>query len=137
MFSCKICEVFRNTFFEEHLQAFLFPLVARLWMWLIDMHQIPWISVNILENAPINCFDYVRVLNIPDHLTYLKGFWWMPQALNVSEFWIWHSCLCKGYTEFWICLSMAQYASIIQGYGSICLNVPQYTWTWLNIAECL
>ena len=38
----------------------------------------------------------------------------------------WHGCICKGYAEFWICLNMAQYVSIIHEYASICLNVPQY-----------
>ena len=38
----------------------------------------------------------------------------MSRLLNVSEFWIWHGCICKGYIEFWICLNMAQYASILK-----------------------
>ena len=41
----------------------------------------------------------------------------MTWVVNVSWFWIWHGCRCKGYTEFWICLNMTQYASI-------CLNMP-------------
>ena len=61
----------------------------------------------------------------------------MPKALNVPGLWISHCCICKGYTEFWIYLNMAQYASIMPGYTSICLNVPQYAWKWLNIAEYL
>ena len=35
------------------------------------------------------------------------------------------------------CLNIAQYASIMPKYTSLCLNAPQYAWTWLNIAECL
>ena len=61
----------------------------------------------------------------------------MPQVLNGPRFWIWDGCLCKGYTEFWICLE----------YGLTCLNnentsgmntpyIPQYAWPWLNIAGC-
>ena len=34
----------------------------------------------------------------------------MPQVLHVPGFWIWHSCICKGYAEF--------------DYTSICLNNP-------------
>ena len=60
----------------------------------------------------------------------------MPRVLNVPEFWIWHSCICKGYKEFWIYQSLAQYATIISEYASISLNVPQYAaWTRLNIVE--
>ena len=33
------------------------------------------ISVNILENAWINCSDYARALNMHDHLTCFTGFW--------------------------------------------------------------
>ena len=31
----------------------------------------------------------------------------MPWVLNMSGLWIWHDCICKGYTESWICLNMA------------------------------
>ena len=61
----------------------------------------------------------------------------IPGVLNVPEFWIWHCCTYTCYTEFWIWLNMAQYASIMPEYASICLNFPQCLWTWLNIAECL
>ena len=60
----------------------------------------------------------------------------MPQVLNMPGFWIWHCCICKDYTEFWISLNMAQYASTMPEYVSICLDVPQYDWPWLNIDEC-
>ena len=45
---------------------------------------------------------------------------------------IWNGCICKDYTEFWICLSMAQYATTMLEYASVCLNAPQYAWTSLN-----
>ena len=45
--------------------------------------------------------------------------------------------ICKGYTEFGIYLNIAQFASRMPEYVSIYINVPQYVWTWLNIAECL
>ena len=35
------------------------PLVARLWVWM-NIHQYPWISLNTLENARINCCVYAR-----------------------------------------------------------------------------
>ena len=47
----------------------------------------------------------------------------------------WHGCICKGYIDLWICLNVAQCALIMAEYTSICLNVPQYTWPWMNIAE--
>ena len=49
------------------------PLVASLWVWL-NMHQYSWISLNILENAWINCSDYARALKMHDHLTCSTGF---------------------------------------------------------------
>ena len=52
----------------------------------------------------------------------------MPCVLNVSGFWIWHGCICKGYAEFWILLNIAQYASIMPGYVAVCFNVPQCAW---------
>ena len=42
----------------------------------------------------------------------------------------------KDCMEFWICMGMAQYASIIPQYVSVWLNAIHYVWTWLNIAEC-
>ena len=50
------------------------PLVVHLWVWL-DMHQYPYICLNIFENAWINCSDYAMALNIHDHLTCLTTFW--------------------------------------------------------------
>ena len=52
----------------------LFSLITHLWVGL-NMHQYPWKSLNILENAWINCSDYARALNIPGHLTCLTSFW--------------------------------------------------------------
>ena len=55
-------------------RAALSLLVAGLWMWL-NMHRYPWISVDILENTWINCSEYVRTLNMLDHLRCLTDFW--------------------------------------------------------------
>ena len=60
----------------------------------------------------------------------------MPQVINKPGFWIWHSCICKGYEEFRMFFIMAPYASVMPKYALICLDVPQYAWTRLNIAEC-
>ena len=36
----------------------------------VNMHQYPWICMNILENAWINCSDYAGTLNMHYHLTF-------------------------------------------------------------------
>ena len=59
----------------------------------------------------------------------------MPWVVNKPRFWIWHGCICKGYAEFQICQIMAPYASSMPEYTSVCLSVPQFAWSWLNIAE--
>ena len=56
----------------------------------------------------------------------------MPWVLNMLGFWIWHDYICKGYREFWVCPNMAQYATIMPEYDSLCLNVPHYVWKCLN-----
>ena len=98
------------------------------------MLEYLWISLNILENACIMLWlcegsEYAQSSYKFDRL--LKMF----QVLNVSEFWIWHSCICKGYTEFWICLNMAQYALIMPEYALMSLNMPEHNWISLNIPE--
>ena len=50
----------------------------------------------------------------------------MPWVLNMPEFWMWHGCICKGYREFWICLSMAR---------SRCLNLRKYSRIYFNMSE--
>ena len=55
----------------------------------------------------------------------------MSRVLNMPGFWIWHGLsnilgINKGNKELWKCLNMAQYASIMPWYASICLNVSQY-----------
>ena len=63
----------------------------------------------------------------------------MPLVLNVTVFWIWQVCICKCYIEFWICLNMAQYASItclnMPRYASMFLNMPDHDWILLNVPE--
>ena len=101
------------------------------------MHQYPWICLNILENGWMNCSDYARALNMHVHLICLADFsFGEPSSYKGMVLWAWHGCICKGYPEFWICLIMAPYASTTPEYVSICLNVPQYAWTWPNIPEC-
>ena len=95
--------------------------VALLWVWL-NMHQYPWICLNILENAWINCSDLAKALNIHDHLTFSTGFW------RCLWSWISHG------SEY----GMVVYARVTQSskYVLLWLHMPQYVWPWLNIAEC-
>ena len=102
------------------------------------MHQYPWLFLNILQNAWINCSEYARALNMHDHLICLTGFWRCLRFLNKPGFWIWHSCICKGYTEVRICLNMAPYAWICLNMPqcpSICLKMVVYCWMSLNMPE--
>ena len=57
------------------------------------------------------------------------------RVLNMSGFCMWHDCN-KGYTEFWISLNMAQYASIMPEYAWIALmslNMSEYDSILLNL----
>ena len=71
-FLSKIKSLFFN-FEKSRGKAPLSPQVVHLWVWL-NIHHCPWICLNILGNAWINCSDYARDLNMPDHLTFSTGF---------------------------------------------------------------
>ena len=86
-------------------------------------------TLNILENA-------WTVLVMPGPWIYLIILH-VRQALNLPGFWIRHSCICKGYAEFWICLNMAQYASVMPEYALMFLNMPEHGWVLLNVSICL
>ena len=101
--------------------------------------------------VPVSVSEYASIyLNVPKYLQKKlnkgSGHAWssnmlnrllkMVQVLNVSGFWIWWSCIYKGCSTFWICLNIAQYASVMLEYASICHNVPWHAWAWLVIAEC-
>ena len=119
---------FVNQGLSFHNQETFFPLVAYLLVWL-NMHQYPWICLTILEKGWINCSNYCQGSE------YASAPYMFDRLLKVG-FWIWHGCICKVYPEFRICLIMAPYVSITPEYASVCLNVPQYGWPWLNIPEC-
>ena len=60
--------------------------------------------------APVSVVEYVPIsLNIPQYPS--KSFYMfgrllnMPRALNIG-FELWHGCIYKGYTDFWIYLNM-------------------------------
>ena len=55
-------------------------------------------------------------------------------VLNKPGFWIWHDCICKGYTEF----QTSDYTWIIPEYASTCLNtlnMPEHCWILLNVPD--
>ena len=102
----------------------------------VSVDEYVSISLNT-PKYPWKCL--YNVLTMPRLWTHVKCYMFnrhmkMPQVLYVSESWIWHHCICKGYTEFWIYLT--QYGTICLNNTWICLNVRQYAWTWLKIAEC-
>ena len=111
------------------------PLFAHPRVW-INMHQYFWISPTILQNACI-MFRLCQGSECAWSSYMLNRLLRMSWVLIVSEFWIWYCCICRGYIEFWIFLNMTQYALIMLEYDSVCLNIRQYSRTWLNIAECL
>ena len=77
--------------FEKEQGGFPLSLVVRLWLWL-NMHQHPWLSLNILVNAWITCFDRLFWLCQVSKYAWssymfnrlLKMLW----VLNVPGFWI-------------------------------------------------
>ena len=50
----------------------------------------------------------------------------MPLVLSKPGFWIWHGCMCKRYGEFWICLNIAPYASVMPENVLMSLNMPEH-----------
>ena len=98
-------------------------------------HQHPWICQNIFENTWINCSDYIRALNMPDHLyvrqafedalqsKYARGLN-MARVTQRSEYvWIWLNMpLCIS-----ICLDMAKYCPMsLNTCERAWINCPDY-----------
>ena len=63
----------------------------------LDMHQYPWIFLNVLENNCINFWSYQSC-----EYTWSSYIW----VLNMPGFWIWCGFICKSCAEFWIWLNM-------------------------------
>ena len=59
-----------------------------------------------------------------------------PPVLNEPGLWIWHSCICKGYAVFRICLIIAPYPSIMPEYPLMFLDIREHDWILLNILDC-
>ena len=91
----------------------------------------PWTCLNILEytvlTLPGLCICLI-ILHAGQAFEETLGSK-LARVLNMAR-------LYKGYTQLRTCLIMAPYTSLMPECASICLNVLQYTWTWLNIAEC-
>ena len=106
--------------------------VAEYWSIPLNIPKYSWKCLNkLFWLCQRSEYDYVWSSDMFN--MFLK----MPRVLNKPGFWIWHDFIfrvtqCSEY--FWLCLS--PYASLMPKYASICLNVPEYAWTWVNIAEC-
>ena len=59
----------------------------------------------------------------------------MLWVLNLPGFWIWDGFIWKGCTKFWICLNMAQYASIMSEYALMSLIMPENGWILLDVTK--
>ena len=105
-------------------------------------------SVSVMEYAsiPLNILKYPwKCLNKLFWLYQGSEYAWssyifdrllkMSRVLNVPGFWMWQSCICRGYTELWKCLNMGQYASMMPEYTSIFLNMAEYCWMSLSMPE--
>ena len=58
-----------------------------------------------------------------------------PWVLNVSEFWVWHGCICKGYTVFCIYLyNMPENNVLTISRFSICIIIL-YIWQSFKYAS--
>ena len=69
------------TFFDfqkAQVRPSLSSLVARLCVWLNNMPKCP-------RNTYVNCSDYARALNMPDHLTCLTG---KGRVLNMGRLYV-------------------------------------------------
>ena len=95
----------------------------------LSIPKYPWKCLNKLSWL-CQCSEYAWSSYMFDMILM------MFLVLNKPGFWMCHGCICKGYTEFRICMVMAPYTSLMPKYAWIWLNVFQYAWTWLNIAEC-
>ena len=102
------------------------------------------ISLNILENDWANCYDYARVLNMPNHLLRLTSFWrclglWMCQGSEYDMVIYARAIETSEYVWIWLnmpqCLNMPQYALMslkMPEHGWILLNISEYAWECLN-----
>ena len=84
------------------------------------MHQYPELSLNIFENAWINCSDYANELNVPDHLIVWQAFEDAldskhARVLNMAQLYM------QGLN---IVLNMSEYGSICHNNAWICLSMP-------------
>ena len=108
LLSCVPVDVAKYISLSLNIRKYLYNVLNKLF-WLCQGSEFAWSS-----------YVFDRLLK-------------MPRILNVSEFWIWQFCICKGNTEFWICLNIAQYSSIRPEHVSACLYVPQCAWALLSL----
>ena len=79
----------------------------------------------------LNCSDYARALNMPDHLKMFDKFL-KTWVLNKPGFWVWHGCICKSSTmpEYcWMSLNTSENNWINCSDYARVLNMPQYSYS--------
>ena len=98
------------------------------------MAEYAWVSLNILENAWINCSMpglWIRliILHVWQAFEDVSGYK-CARVLNMTRLYIY-----KGYTEFWISLNMPQKCLNMPQFALMSLNVPAQDWILLNVPE--
>ena len=91
VFSCEICEIFRNNYFEEHLQSTastMRGLLQKSYLNYLPFNYLIWIMLcwylfAVIQNRGL-CRRYLppmvyRVVNTPQHLDIIS----MPQLLSL------------------------------------------------------
>ena len=91
VFSCEICEIFRNNYFEEHLQSTastMRGLLQKSYLNYLPFNYLIWIMLCwylfvVIQNRGL-CRRYLpplvyRVVNTPQHLDIIS----MPQLLSL------------------------------------------------------
>ena len=103
-------------------------------LWSTKGQFVPVYSINIPEYAWKSIEVFSELFWLCQGSEYAQSYYLfdnfvkMYPLLNKPGFWIWHSCIGKGYAEFQICLNMPEYTLIS-------LNFPYHWWTLLNVPQ--
>ena len=91
MFSCEICEIFKNTYFGEHLRT----TVSKNVLYTLSMSK----SHNIVKLQRMNGFSLFRSEAVVQRCSVKKMFWGLrPATLLKKSFW--YRCFSVSFTKF-------------------------------------